>query len=101
MILVDTNLLCRLANRAHSHSAIARNALSKLRAQGEEFAVLPQNIYEFCSVATRSKGPLPTGLNGLGMSIFLTDKWLDYIQKRFVVLVEGGQLLNVVQPFVC
>jgi len=93
MIVVDTNLLCRLAHRGHAHSAIARNALSVLRSRGEQLAIFPQNIFEFWTTATRGSGAPPAGQNGLGLSVFLADKWVDYFQKRFAMLPDKEQIL--------
>jgi predicted nucleic acid-binding protein len=94
MILVDTNLLCRLANRAHAHHPAARQSLQKLRTRGETLAIMPQNIYEFWSTATRPAGVPPLGSNGLGLSVTIVDKWLDYLQKRFFLLEESDQILS-------
>ena len=93
MILVDTNLLCRLAHHGHDDSHVARNAMRDLRQRGEQLAILPQNLYEFWSTATRPKGAPPSGSNGLGMSTPLVDKWLDFFQHRFTVLPDSERIL--------
>jgi predicted nucleic acid-binding protein len=64
MILVDTNILLRLAQPDHPHRQPAWDAIVTLRVRdGEEFAVAPQNLYEMYVVCTR-----PASANGLGMT---------------------------------
>jgi len=58
-ILLDTNVLCRLAERGHSHHAIAENSVTKLRDDQHELCLVPQVLYEYWVVATR-----PTSENG-------------------------------------
>lgn len=63
-ILLDTNVLGRLANPADPLHLSALHALTTARAKGFRPALVPQVIYEYWVVATR-----PTGQNGLGMSV--------------------------------
>lgn len=64
MILVDTNILLRLAQPDHPHRQPAWDAIVMLRVRdGEDFAIAPQNLYEMYVVCTR-----PADANGLGMS---------------------------------
>lgn len=62
--LVDTNVLLRLVQKNHPMRPDARRALVTLRKQGEELCIIPQNIIEFWSVATR-----PLVDNGLGLTV--------------------------------
>lgn len=62
-VLVDTNILNRLAEPGHSMYAAAFAATGALRTQGHTLCVVPQNLYEFWVVCTR-----PLANNGLGMS---------------------------------
>jgi predicted nucleic acid-binding protein len=62
-ILLDTNVLTRLAS---PHSALhqeALDAVAALRRQGDELVIVPQNLYEFWVVCTR-----PVAQNGVGLS---------------------------------
>jgi predicted nucleic acid-binding protein len=68
VILIDTNLLARLTDRAHPHCTVARGALQHLVSQRERIIIVPQCLYEFWAVATRKTGLPPAGQNGLGMS---------------------------------
>ncbi len=62
-VLVDTNILCRIADPHHPQNAAAAESVKRLLSTGETLLVVPQNIYEFWVVATR-----PIENNGLGMS---------------------------------
>src|SRR5262249_27061132 len=66
--LLDTNLLVRITNSADPQCAISRSAIQKLRTHHEQIVIVPQNLYEFWAVATRSPGAPPAGQNGLGMT---------------------------------
>jgi predicted nucleic acid-binding protein len=88
MILLDTNLLTRLARKSHPHGAIARVAISKLVGRGEQIVIVPQNLYEFWAVATRPIGVSPVGQNGLGMTINQASQWLRLFQRRFSLLPD-------------
>ncbi len=59
--LVDTNILTRMADPAHTMHQEALDAVTLLIQQGHTLHVVPQNIYEFWVVATR-----PESVNGLG-----------------------------------
>src|SRR5579884_1088524 len=62
-VLIDTNLLARIAEPAHPHHPIAARAVGALAGRGDTLHVVPQNFYELWVVATR-----PVANNGLGMS---------------------------------
>jgi len=62
--LVDTNVLARLAQPAHSQHDTARRALESLRARDHVLCIVPQIIYEFWVVGTRSATE-----NGLGLTL--------------------------------
>jgi predicted nucleic acid-binding protein len=90
MILLDSNLLLRLADQVSPQRPVARKAILTLHARHEVLAVVPQNLYEFWVVATR-----PTGkANGLGMPPERVELWLNYIQRRFVLLPESNAILT-------
>lgn len=62
-VLVDTNLLSRIADPNNPQNSVAAESVKRLLAKGETLCVVPQNIYEFWVVATR-----PLANNGLGMT---------------------------------
>ncbi len=61
-ILVDTNVLCSLAQSGHARHESASAAVSTLESAGHELCLVPQVIYEYWVVVTR-----PAKENGLGM----------------------------------
>jgi predicted nucleic acid-binding protein len=63
-ILLDANILLRLADPASKSHTIAAAAVLTLRTHGDILQITPQCVYEFWVVATR-----PIANNGLGLSI--------------------------------
>jgi predicted nucleic acid-binding protein len=63
MILVDTNVLLRAAQPGHRHFATAIAAVKTARQRGYMPCIVPQVIYEYWVVATRTIAE-----NGLGMT---------------------------------
>ena len=61
--VVDTNVLLRTLQPAHSMYMSASRSIALLIKQGESLCVCPQSIYECWVVATR-----PLAQNGLGMT---------------------------------
>ena len=57
MILLDTNLLGRMTDSADPQCAVARKAIHDLLSKRERLIVVPQNLYEFWTVATRKPRP--------------------------------------------
>ena len=92
MILVDTNILLRLADPISADCAPARKAVQMLRQRGHVLAIAPQVLYEFWTVATRPAGKPPLGSNGLGMSANRADQWLGYVLRVFQLLPDHADL---------
>jgi len=87
-ILVDTNILARLAQPTHSMHSAATNAGDELRRQGEVLCLVPQNFYEFWVVATR-----PTGQNGLGFTPTQAQSELARLKRVFIFLDDTPAIL--------
>ncbi|MDZ4688492.1 MAG: type II toxin-antitoxin system VapC family toxin [Planctomycetaceae bacterium] len=68
-VLVDTNVLLRIAQVGHPGHAAATEAVLKLTRADFELCVSPQVIYEFWVAATR-----PLAANGLGMPVPLVER---------------------------
>ncbi len=100
MILVDTNLLTRMTGSSDPQSRVARAAIRTLLGRGERLIVVPQNLYEFWAVATRSQGPPPEGRNGLGMSAAQAGNWLRFFRRRFTLLPDREELSRLWQELV-
>jgi predicted nucleic acid-binding protein len=80
-ILLDTNVLCRLAERGHPHHVVAKRAVTKLRNDQHELCLVPQVLYEYWVVVTR-----PIAENGLGMPTSNVDKAIDFCLDRFTLI---------------
>jgi predicted nucleic acid-binding protein len=80
-ILVDTNILARVAHKNHPHTPVADSALRRLWTEGHELRIVPQVIYEFWSVATR-----PLEHNGLGFSTEVVEADINRFKHIFSVL---------------
>ena len=92
MILLDTNLLARLTDASSPHCAAARHSIHALLRRRERLVIVPQNLYEFWTVATRKAGGPPTGQNGLGMSSAQASQWISFFQRRFNLLPDREEL---------
>lgn len=62
-LLVDTNIVARIAQPTHPHHQMTLAALAALKSPTNEMVVVPQVLYEFWTVCTR-----PAGENGLGLT---------------------------------
>lgn len=54
-VLVDTNVLLRLARPKHHQYQVALSGVARARRAGETLYVTPQNIAEFWAAATHDK----------------------------------------------
>jgi predicted nucleic acid-binding protein len=79
--LLDTNMVARCAQPTHPLCQPATDALTRLRYQGEQLCLVPQNFYEFWVVATR-----PTAQNGLGFTIAQAQAEMIRLRSLFTVL---------------
>lgn len=94
MIVLDTNVLGRMTDRADPQFAPARQAVHALLARCDRPIIFPQVLYEFWAVATRRPGRSPTGQNGLGMTPEQAGQWLRFFQRRFTLLPDREELLT-------
>jgi predicted nucleic acid-binding protein len=80
-VVLDTNILLRIAEPQHSLHAITLSAVRQLRLTDRQPVVLPQIVYEFWAVATRTLEH-----NGLGMTAAAAEVMLDDIVRRMPLL---------------
>ena len=85
--LSDTNILLRLSQRSSPHYPIARSAVSRLRRSGSVVYIVPQNVVEFWSVATR-----PISLNGLGYSPATADRVIRRLERIFPLIPDNSTI---------
>ncbi len=85
--VLDSNILLRMAQPAHSMHAEATQATTALLRQGQIIHVIPQTLYEFWSVATRE-----VQFNGLGLSVPDTQVELIRIKNLFLFLPDSPSI---------
>ncbi len=85
-ILVDTNVLLRAVQLRHPAARTAINAIKTLYRQQHALCLAPQNIVEFWNVCTR-----PVDVNGLGLSVAGTDRYVQKLKRIFTVVQDSLQ----------
>ncbi len=89
-ILLDTNVLCRLAEKGHPSHAAAEAAVTSLRDGGHELCLVPQVLYEYWVVVTR-----PQSDNGLGMPTADVRKAIDLWIELFTLFRDERGVFSV------
>ena len=87
--LLDTNILTRAAQPSHPWCQTAVDAVVELRRRSMPLHLVPQNLYEFWSVATR-----PANANGLGMSVAEAVAELAELKRLYTILDETPAILR-------
>ncbi len=94
-ILVDSNILLRLAHTTDPQHQVAMDATTGLLHKKEDLFMVPQNLYEFWAVATR-----PLGVNGLGFTVLQVQNEIGKLRRILILLDETphvyGQWENLV-----
>jgi predicted nucleic acid-binding protein len=88
-ILLDTNILARLAQYNHPLHVTAKNAVIALKQSGATLVIVPQNLYEFWAVATR-----PVTANGLGFTLAQADAELTRLGGLYPMLPETPAIFS-------
>ena len=88
-IVLDANILVRLAKSDAPQHQVADESVTALAAAGHELRTLPQSLYEFWVVATR-----PTDANGLGMTTGQAIRMLDHFGQSFPLLNDREELFG-------
>jgi predicted nucleic acid-binding protein len=83
-VLLDTNIVSRIAQPGHVQHRIAVDATDALQLQGDVLCLVPQVLYEFWAVATR-----PSALNGLGLSVPAVASELIRLKSIFPLLADS------------
>ncbi len=94
-VLLDTNLLTRLAITSDPQHTIAAQALLKLDQADCELCLVPQVLYEYWSVATR-----PTEVNGLGMSPAAAGDSIRDLIETYELYRDEGRVFDLWQLLV-
>lgn len=84
-VLLDTNILTRSVQPAHPMQKTALDAVSILKTRGEDLCIVPQNLVEFWTVATR-----PLSVNGLEMTTAQAQAELARLKSFFRFLPDSS-----------
>jgi predicted nucleic acid-binding protein len=87
-ILLDTNVVGRLSQPQHHLHQIAVEATERLLSAGHDLRLVPQVLYEFWVVATRTLDE-----NGFGFSIAEAHAELNRIKVIFPLLLDERGIL--------
>jgi len=88
-VLLDTNVVLRLADRFAPEHGLIRRAVQLLDAKGDSLVLAPQVLVEFWVVATR-----PADVNGFGWNPAIVASAVDSMRARFRLLQEGPELFD-------
>jgi predicted nucleic acid-binding protein len=86
-VLLDTNILGRMAEPGHPHHRPALDATAASKQRGDTPCVVPQVLYEFWVTATR-----PTAANGLGLSAAKAAVELAKLKGLFTLLPDSAAI---------
>jgi predicted nucleic acid-binding protein len=89
ILLVDTNILLRYFNPAHPDCALTRRAVASVVNRVGVACVVPQVIYEFWVVATRSKEK-----NGFNRLITEVEQDVGFILQTFRFLADNERVFS-------
>jgi predicted nucleic acid-binding protein len=88
-ILIDTNILTRLAQPEHPMHLAASGALEALKQQGKALCIVPQVLYEYWAVSTR-----PKAQNGLQMNVSEIASSVIELRKLFPLHRDDPTLID-------
>src|SRR5262245_51999901 len=90
-ILVDTNVLLRLAQPNHGQYRAALNAVARAYLSGEQPCITLQNVAEFWAVATRPIG----AANGLGLTAEAAGAEIGKIERLFELAADDPAIYPI------
>ncbi|MEO7715502.1 MAG: PIN domain-containing protein [Capsulimonas sp.] len=89
-VLLDTNILVRLATPSDPKHTEVVNILAKMAAENTILNICPQNMGELRQVATR-----PTASNGLGWTSTQTALVMNAYERKFVLIPEPHAVYTI------
>lgn len=96
VILLDTGILLRLADRSSPLHSSIRAALRVVKARGDTVAMAVQNVAEFWNVCTRPA----SARGGLGHSLAETNQRLRLLERIVAVLPDSPAAYQIWRNFV-
>jgi predicted nucleic acid-binding protein len=93
--LLDTNVLLRLAQPNHPMHSFAVYAVTRLHEQEGALWIIPQNLIEFWTVATR-----PLNVNGLGMTVETASQEVTRIKAFFPLHPDRPEIFQLWEKLV-
>jgi predicted nucleic acid-binding protein len=87
-VLLDTNILLRLSEKAHPHYQPAIESLRRLAAEGRTFCIGSQTVGEFLAVAARAVED-----RGLGMNQATADAELSKVTSALDILYDSPAVI--------
>jgi predicted nucleic acid-binding protein len=94
-VLLDTNIILRLAQPNHEMHDSARDAVQRLNDQKASLCIVPQVIYEYWVVVTR-----PVENNGLGMTVKDAETAVSTLLRDLPLLGDGRTVFENWQTLV-
>ena len=88
-VLIDTNVLLRLADEASPEHSVAKTAVARMLTNNEILFIGTQGLVEFWAVATR-----PKNVNGLGWSTATAVEGIRWLRIQFPLLAETPDVLE-------
>jgi predicted nucleic acid-binding protein len=88
-VLVDTNIVSRMAQPGSPQYRAALGGSDALRLRGDLLYVVPQVLYEFWAVATR-----PLAVNGLGLTVAAVAAELTRLKVIFPLLPDNAAIFR-------
>ena len=89
-LLIDTNVLLRIADDQSPEHSTAETAVEHLLARNVTLFISTQVLVEFWAVATR-----PKDVNGLGWSMLMAAEGIRGLRDRFPLLAETPEVLDL------
>jgi predicted nucleic acid-binding protein len=90
-VLVDTNVLLRLAQPNHRQYRAATDGVARARLASEALYVTPHNITEFWTVATRPVG----AAEGLGLTAAAAAAEIATIERLFELAADDTEIYPI------
>lgn len=90
-LLLDTNIIVRFSNLDDVQSPLVRSAIAQMLIRGDDLFLVPQSLYEFWSVTSRSSAG---NSNGIGWTTPAVKAELDKLLEQFSLLPDTPEVFD-------